>query len=167
MIFCVLVVAIIVTVAIVVLIERGQWYSDPTAAGCVALVASSLISTAVMLLLIFTMPLEEHVTVESKRDLVSIGSDSNLTGQAYFLGGGYLKEERVLHYAAGDGGEFTLETVRADSSTIRQQAGKPTVTLMYHTARNPWLAPFPLNGYRTAEFHVPEGSILSDYSITN
>lgn len=109
-------------------------------------------------------------TVKSTHEysLSALSTNSEIAGRSYFLSGGYVGEKRTLNYIReeGDGG-FVLKSVDADYAVVYQDSDTPTVTISYFEQANPWLAPWSFDRGWTAEFHVPEGSILSDYTVTN
>lgn len=107
-----------------------------------------------------------HHSYEVK--LRSLGADSSIEGRSYFLGGGYVGEKRVLNYI-GENGDGSVQLFQADASDSRifEDSDQASLTVKYSHTEMDWLVPFKSDWDFKYEFHIPEGSVLSDYTIDN
>lgn len=100
-------------------------------------------------------------------NLAALAPNEDINGRFYFLGGGYINETRVLHFIPNREGAYNLDTIDANNAVIYQDTEEPEVTLRKYEWRNSWLVPWVWSSSRTAEFHVPKGSIVENFTITN
>lgn len=113
---------------------------------------------------------ELKATNEYRYELRALDSDSAVQGQSYFLGGGYVGEERVLNFIVRNGdGSSELGHTDADESKIwEDEQGKPYMIKIEKEYGNWWFA-FD-EGYRSTyeyHYHIPAGSVLESTKITN
>jgi hypothetical protein len=101
-------------------------------------------------------------------DLAALSISSEIEGRTYFLGGGYIGEDRTLNYIRQDtSGGYLVRSVKTDDAIVYQGSDKATVTMHFYEQINPWLAPWSWTNDVVYDFNVPDGSILSDYTISN
>lgn len=129
--------------------------------------ATATIGGVVLLALCATVPFQTTQTSESTYPLKALNNNSQTSGHAYFLGGGYVNEERVLNYIASAQGAFYVRSAPADHSKVYEGSEQPKVTVREHEGRNKWLVPWAFKATTKYEFHIPSESILSDYTLDN
>ena len=112
----------------------------------------------------------EYDTAETTTELRAIDTGSTIKGR-FYLGSGYINGERTINYieqiSDGDGTYSTVRQASAGSSRIFEDADQPTVTDYKFTFYKPWLFPGAFSENHSYDFHVPEGSVLEDYTIDN
>lgn len=161
--------AVIATIIITV----GAVYDDGPIRLFLGLVVGGLISVGVGGLLFaicvafFWNGLTPVKTGATERDLVALQTSSTVEGRSYFLGSGYVDGKRVLNYITVDDGAYRVESSDAVNSWIYESDEDPIVRVEHYDFVNPWLAPFALGGADAYSFYIPEGSVLSDYTIDN
>ncbi|MEA5453273.1 hypothetical protein SPF06_00925 [Sinomonas sp. JGH33] len=102
----------------------------------------------------------------SLRALATSSTINSKFGGSFMLSYGYVKGERVLNYVAEDGSAVTVRQAFADHAVIYEDGGRSVEVT--HTAKaNGWLAPWTEARPDSYVFHVPAGSIQSDYTIQN
>lgn len=111
----------------------------------------------------------EKVGTET-RDLAALSTDTALEGHRYFLGRSWLHEDQVITYVyEQEDGAFRLTRAdAADSYIYEDEEDAPYVQIDdYEYFTNPWISPLNLGVGATDVymFHVPEGSVLSDYEV--
>jgi len=131
-----------------------------------AAVLGAVIGGLLMLLLAIWFGPTAQFKGDSEHHLVALQTSSSVEGR-FFLGSGYINGERTLNYITDDDGAFRIQSADADASIVYQDSENPTVTVFEFSFENPWFAPWSFGTTYTYEFHVPEGSILSDYTIDN
>ena len=102
--------------------------------------------------------------------LKALGTDSEVSGRSYYLGGGYVGEQRVLNYITkGTDGSIRVASAKAWASTIKEDAGpdEARVRIMDWKQSQKWL--WPWDGATTTyyEFHIPADSVVESYTIDN
>jgi hypothetical protein len=109
-----------------------------------------------------------HVSNETEADLRAVALDSGLEGR-FFLATGYVEGKRVVNYIAEhDGGYITVEQVDAVNTYVYEDENvNPRVVTKQWQASEWWLAPFGIDRGNTYVFHIPEGSVLENYTIDN
>jgi len=107
----------------------------------------------------------EKVTSET-HDLRAISTSSTIQGR-FFLGSGYVDGKRTLNYIAQEDGYSRLGQATASAAYIWEDTDKPTVTEYTWWYSNGWVTPGNLRTGYSWDFHIPAGSILEDYGITN
>lgn len=132
-----------------------------------ATLIAALVGGLLMLLLSIWFGPSYQFQGEKEHGLVALQTSSSIEGRSYFLGSGYINGKRTLNYITDDGGAFRVESADADDSVIYQDSDSPTVTVHEWDLVNPWFAPWSFGHRHTYTFHVPEGSILSDYTVNN
>lgn len=163
-----LVVAVMVGVGIYTSVQYWAEASDVFLNCAMAFVlgGAAAFIVGVVLVIMPVFPLTQ--TTEESVDLAALGSGSEVDGRSYFLGGGYVNEERVLNYVSSEDGAYRLDSARAYNSVIYQDEEKsPRVIVREWEGQNPWIFPFAVNSATTYEFHIPDGSILENYTISN
>lgn len=103
-----------------------------------------------------------------RSELRALSASSSIEGRFYFLGGGYIDGKRVLNYIVQQNGYSTLEQADASDSRIYEdEQAAPYVESTYTTRWNTWIVPWPVAGGEQHNFHIPEDSILENYTIDN
>lgn len=102
------------------------------------------------------------------QNLRAIGSDSDIEGRFYFLGGGYVNEERVLNYIAEKDGYSYLGVAEASRSKIfEDESQSPYVDTYKVDFSNGWFVPWVVFTHTYYEFHIPADSVVEDYTVLN
>lgn len=106
---------------------------------------------------------------EKTYKLAAIDTGGTTEGHSYFLGRGYIQDHRTLDYIKReDGGFSTVSQEWAEDSRIfEDETDNPVVIEYRFTFGNPWLLPWETGWSTSADFHIPPGSIVEDYSVTN
>lgn len=129
--------------------------------------ATATVGFFILLVLCATVPFQTTQTSENSYPLKALNNNSQTSGHSYFLGGGYVNEERVLNYIASDQGAYYVRSAPADHSKVYEGSEQTEVTIREHEGRNKWIVPWAFKGTTTYEFHIPAESILSDYTLDN
>jgi hypothetical protein len=113
---------------------------------------------------------ELKATNEYRDELRALDSDSAIEGHSYFLGGGYVGEERVLNYIIRnpDGSSQLGHTKASKAKIWEDEQEKPYVVQIEKEYGNWWFA-FD-EGYRNTyeyHYHIPANSVLESTKITN
>jgi hypothetical protein len=160
----------IITLGVAVVAFWNGDVEDAVISGLLALIGS-LVGGVVIFIggFVWWMIPDLEETDQTTYSLAALGTGDQLEGRAYFLGGGYIGDQRVLNYVreTDPAGGFQVKSIPADRAVIFESDGAPTVTIHDYEARNPWLAPWSWDATYLATFEVPEGSVLNDYSISN
>jgi hypothetical protein len=129
---------------------------------------------AVMVVAMVASLTSAATTVETGSERVTLTalstSNSSTTVTNYFLGSSTVDGVKSLNYITevedGDGTWSSVESAAADDSRIFQdEAGAPYVVITTFVGRSPILVPFSLSDSVTYDFHVPEDSVVSDFSV--
>lgn len=120
------------------------------------------------LLVLVSASMPENHTESKTVTLKALGSDSSVSGMSYFLGGGYVEGNRVLSYIReNDNGSFTADQVKAKHAQVWEDSETdPTMTTYTHSSDRWWLIPVKIKVSSSWEFHIPEGSVNSEFSVT-
>ena len=168
MIFWILV-ALIVIITFCVFV--GQWddsYGSPFLAGFFTLFVGSVIGFLIFLACGSWIPYNTDLVREDTYQLKAIGNNSAIEGRSYFLGGGYIKDKRVLNFISQrDGGAIHVERAYANDSTIFEGSENATVIVRHYDHVNGWVSPWPLGDTDLYEFRIPAGSVVESYSLDN
>ena len=159
-----LAVVAVVSVYIYAGINEGFGWAFAPAAATAAIAA--FVGGLLMLLLSIWFGPSSQYRGEADHKLAALQTADTVNGR-FFLGSGYVNGNRTLNYITDDDGAFRIESAAARNSVVYQDADSPTVTVHEWYLENPWFAPWSFSHWHTFTFHVPEGSILSDYTITN
>lgn len=96
----------------------------------------------------------------------SLASSSSVHGD-FFLGTGVVDGKRVINYVTQEpGGGMTLRQVDAATSYIYED-GRECMSIDHHWDEWPAFVPWRNNEFDMHVFHVPRGSVASDFVITN
>lgn len=112
----------------------------------------------------------EKVGTETRK-LSALSTDTAIEGHRYFLGRGWLNENQVITYVyKQEDGAFRLTRADASGSYIYEdEEDAPYVVIDdYEYFTNPWISPINmgLSAKDVYMFHIPEGSVLSEYEVT-
>lgn len=109
--------------------------------------------------------------VNKTYNLVAL-QDGNSTGGSFFLGTGYIDDKQQFSYYQENNGQYRLKSVDAENAIIIQGNGKPRVVKSCSLDAVAPIIFYPFfQGDRydcstkTYEFHVPPGSIKSNYTL--
>lgn len=170
MLFWILIGLIVAITAFVVVMEASDSYGSPFIGGIVTLVISATVGffVAVVVCAIARPPLEAVPVGEKTQQLRALGNANGLEGRSYFLGGGYVKDKRVLNFITNnEGGAIKVERADAEDSVIYEDSTAASVKVTHVDYVNGWIAPFPLGDSHKYEFHIPAGSVVESYTLDN
>lgn len=140
-------------------------FGDAAFASFITLVVAAVVSILLLpVTALFSHSMGEQRTVT--RELRAISTATSTDGRFYFLGGGYIKDRRVLNYIVKQDGYSSLDYEFASDARIYEDTEEPTVTQYYQYYGNEWITPWPLGHTYSVDFHIPEGSVLEDFSVT-
>lgn len=141
----------------------GFEFIDAFMGAFIGAILSAIVLFVTMLILSVT-PTAYHLgSTQDEYKLQALGTDSQINGRAYLLGG-YVNESPVFSYVRGEGNGFVLRWASADRSTIFE--GHDDAHLIVTTAKwgNPWLYPWEREG-KAYDFYVPEGSVSNSFEV--
>lgn len=121
----------------------------------------------IILVLILLVPLTGFKQETQTVDLRAVGTSSAIEGRSYFLTGGYVKEQRVLNFIYQEDGYSVMSQAKASKSRIFEGDDKPHVDIEYTVHENWWITPFKFYLDTKYDFHIPAGSVVEEYSVTN
>lgn len=108
----------------------------------------------------------ESKSVDSELRAFSVGD--SIEGRSFFLGGGYVDGKRVLNYIVQRDGFSTIEQVNADESRVYEdETASPYVEVKTFSVEMWWLILGPVSTGTRYDFHIPDNSILENYTIDN
>lgn len=145
-----------------------SWIGCTVFGGLLALVSvlvGGLLGAGIIALSALAVP----VTLAEQRDtdLRAVSASSSVEGR-FFLGSGYVNGVRTLNYVVALDGYSELRQAKADNSRIYEdENGSPYVTSYEWVKEAWWLAPGSLDMGTTYDFHIPEDSILEDFTVDN
>jgi hypothetical protein len=158
-IFCLIVLGVIVAVTS----EEGLGL------GLLSGLLAAFIGGIVMLIPMFLW-LHQVPNGQETHSLQALKSNTQVEGQ-FYLTGGYVDSDRVLNYIVQKhdqtGTYSELETAKAEDSRVYQDSQVATITIHHTKDVNGWVIPFSIPDGDKYDFHVPEGSIQSDYKVGN
>jgi hypothetical protein len=168
MLFWVLIALVVLLTVFFVWREMGDSYGMPVMTGFLALFLGVVVAGLIFLACSWFIPQEVEKVSTRTHALKSMGTSSALNGRAYFLGGGYINEKRVLNYISQrEAGAIRVEQAEAEDSVIFEDTNKPTVTVDHYDYLNKWVSPWPIWGTDKYTFHIPAGSVVESYSLDN
>lgn len=158
---------VLAALAIIITFIDNTWYEDWTFGilGAIIAVVISAVVGGGLFALAQLIPGDKRT--EERFDLRAIGSSSTVQGRSYFLGSGYIEGRRTLNYIAQEDGYSRLGQGIASASRVYEDTDEPTVTEYTYWYSNPWVMPWEYERAHAWDFHVPSGSILENYEITN
>lgn len=113
------------------------------------------------------LTVQPQVHVERNETLRAVSASSSIQGR-FFLGSGYVNGVRVLNYISAEKGYSELRQANASASRIfEDESAAPYVTVYEWAKEAWWIAPGRYGAGETFDFHIPEDSILEDYTIDN
>lgn len=104
-----------------------------------------------------------HYETEGTADLAALQDGSSTSG-SFFLGSGSFNEEPSFFYYQKSGNEYHLEHVDADYAVVEETSGTPHVEYQKEVGNKPFWA-MPVSGYDHVKFYVPQGSVISNYTL--
>jgi hypothetical protein len=159
-----------ILLTITVLIVVGTVLADdwtPFASGFLALVVCSVVGFLALMVCWGTIGANHDLVRTTTYQLRALGTSTGIEGRSYFLGGGYIKDKRVLNYITDESGAIRVQQSDAGASTIYENSTAPTVIVRHYDHNNGWLVPWPGGSDDTYEFRIPAGSVMSDYTVNN
>lgn len=164
MIFWILLGAAVAVVALVfVRVVRDDGWGFAALVSIVAAMLSALVGGG---LLALSLLIPGTVVREQTHPLRAIGDSSSIEGR-FYLGSGYIGGSRQLNYIKQGDGYSMVASAPGESSRVFEGSSGPSVIEYEHVYSNAWVIPWEFRIGWTYDFHVPAGSILEDYSITN
>lgn len=164
MIFWILLVAAVVAVVITFwwwFLEDGWAYAFLFSFATAAL---AFIVGAGLLALAALIPGEKRT--DETFELRALATSSTVHGR-FFLGSGTVDGKRTLNYIAKEDGYSRLGQGVASASRVYEDTERPTVTEYTFWYSNGWVVPWEVVTGYSWDFHVPAGSILEDFTLTN
>lgn len=104
-----------------------------------------------------------HYETESTANLAALQDGSSSSG-SFFLGSGTYDEHPSFFYYEKSGNEYHLEHIDADLAVVIETSEAPRVEYQHEVGDHPFWA-IPVAGYDHVKFYVPEGSVISNYSL--
>lgn len=99
-------------------------------------------------------------------ELKALGNDSQIAGQSYFLGGGYIGEKQVIQYITkASNGAIRVEKLDAAEAKIFEGSEKAHLIRTKTVSSMPWLVPWDIETVYHHDFYIPEGSVTQDYTL--
>ena len=101
-------------------------------------------------------------------DLVAIAPDTETPGAYFFLGSGVSEEKPIFQYIQRSPEGFSeIKTIPVSDAKIYEDSSvDPYISIMSVKMEAWWLAPWPVDTLaRDIYFHIPEGSITSNYTV--
>lgn len=110
-------------------------------------------------------PDDEYTT-----DLIALRTGSAVNGQlagSIFLSAGYISEDPTFNflYETSDNGVKVGQVYAYNSVVYEDEPEAPHYTTFEWVKYDPFWAPFSVNQDTTYAFHVPEGSVVSNYEV--
>jgi len=162
-----LVIASLITIASLVIgfFEDGVLWGLGT--GLLAAVISAFVGALIFIAFCF-LPLSADLVSDNTYKLKALGNSNAIEGRSYFLGGGYVKDKRVLNFISQrDGGGIRVEQAEAEHSTVFEGSQEATVQARHFDYNNGWVAPWPLGSGTEYTFRIPADSVLESYTLDN
>jgi hypothetical protein len=104
--------------------------------------------------------------------LKALATGSKVTGR-FYLGSGSIEGKRTVNYITADGDRNYIRQQDASASVVIEDitTGQPHMIALQKCYESPWIMPWKMckdiNEGIAFEFHVPAGSVLSDYTVDN
>lgn len=167
MLFCLYIAAIVVGTFVFWRLSRESPYHDSVWSRLTLL--TPVLGPVVGSLLFTSVPAymgTPYIESSTSYTLTALQTSSQSSGR-YFLGTGSNGSSRTLNYILNDNGAYTVDSVNANRARIFQDSTEPTLFINEVKSRNTVLVPWSFGSFEYYEFHIPEDSILSDYTIDN
>jgi hypothetical protein len=173
-IFWILLAAAIVVAIVLHLVFSYEWWGI-FGWGAVSLIVGAVLFGVAVLITDASIrehydgPLEPAAHTE-QFDLAALSTEATVEGRRYFLSGGYIEGSRQISFVLDHGDYLTVGSNPAGASEIWEDEEENPYVVVYDYYVNVWwLAPTGWwewdlwhDGH---EFHVPAGSVISDYSV--
>ena len=167
MIFWILLVLVVLIAIGVFISEASDSYGSPFMGAFLALFCGSVAGFIILCLFMF-IPANTDLVSDDTYKLKALGNNNAIEGRFYFLGGGYVKDKRVLNYISQrDGGAIHVEQSEADDSVIYEGHDEATVQVRHFDHNNGWVAPWPIDSHTEYIFRIPADSVLESYTLDN
>lgn len=169
MIFWILVTIVVLITAYIVWSELSDNnYGMPVMGAFVSLSIGGVAGGIIFLVCCFAIPQEVDKVSTRTHELKSMGTSSAINGRAYFIGGGYINEKRVLNFITQRADKsIIVEQAEAEDSVIFEDTSKPTVTVDHYDYVNGWVSPWVIGSNDKYTFHIPAGSVVESYTLDN
>lgn len=111
------------------------------------------------------------LTEEKSTDLIALETRSSINGEfvgSIFLSAGYVSENSTFNflYSTDDGGVKVGQVFAHDATVYEDEQDDPHYVKFTWKKWDYFWAPFSVNQAHTYAFHVPEGSVVSNYEVT-
>lgn len=168
LIFWILVTIIVLIAAGVFISEAGDSYGIPFVGALIAIVVGAFLGGLIFMACGTWIPWNNDVVKDDTYKLKAIGNSNGIEGRSYFLGGGYIKDRRVLNFISQrDGGAIYVEQADAARATIFEGSKDATVQAKHIDHVNGWVSPWPLGSHDEYVFRIPTGSVVESYTLDN
>lgn len=106
----------------------------------------------------------KHIGTET-HSLTALGTNTQTAGKTFYLGRSYTSDSTINFITKGDDKAIRINNAPAQSSVIFEDNQKPSVTITTVEETREWLVPWNFSKRNSYEFHIPEGSVLENYSV--
>lgn len=111
-----------------------------------------------------------QIKSEESTDLIALKTDSATNGQfagGIFLSAGYISEDPTFNflYETDDKGVKVGQVYAYNATVYEDEQDNPHYTEFTWVKYDEFWAPFAANQDTTYAFHVPEGSVVSNYEV--
>lgn len=101
----------------------------------------------------------------SKFTQLEVLNDSSTVGGTFFLGSGVVDENPSFYFYERSGDFYDYRVIEAERARIKITDGEPKLETITYESGNRWISMFPATSKPTYIFHIPEGSIRTDYVL--
>lgn len=166
MLFYLLIAFIVVTVTGGILLMHFAYVEWPIFVASI----TSFIAVFIWVALFFGYTMSTGPTLsEVRHPLKAIGTTDTVRGQLY-LGGGYIEGQKTLSYieeqSGKDGTWSVVDSAYASDSRIFEGEDDPYVLVRTVDSSNYFISPWQVHTTDEYDFHVPAGSVQSNYEVT-
>ena len=169
MIFWILITLTVLITAGVFVSQLDQGYMGaPFMLSFLSLIACTIVGGLIFIACGSWIPWNVDLVRDDTHHLKALGNNSSIEGRMYFLGGGYVKDKRVLNFISQqDNGAIHIEQADADKATIFEGNKDATVQVKHYDNVNGWVSPWPLGSHDEYTFRIPTGSVVESYTLDN
>lgn len=129
------------------------------------LCGGALLGGGLLALTSLAVPTAVHETEDDR--LRAVSASASIEGR-FFLGSGYVNGVRTLNYIVAEDGYSELRQARATDARIYEDESTAPYVTVYSWGKEAWWwmpGVFPVG--TTYDFHIPQDSILEDFTIDN
>jgi hypothetical protein len=146
--------------------------SEPGFATLLTVATVGVLGVVTLILYVVSFSYQTHSTEVSSRVVSLTAIDTKEATEGRISGGifvtyGYVESKPVLSYVSENEGAYRLQWADADKSTIYQD-GNEDPRLITHTLDfyAKYVLPWPIATEDRYEFHVPEGTVSNEYTVS-